>query len=145
MFLCAFVYSCPLKAQEHTNTNQLVIAANDSVFKGKFSNKEYNVYIDLDFYHQNKLIQGQEFLGEVPGYFGDYKDARKWIFTDATLIDAHTANLVITNDYGSEDLEATLTYHPEDSTYTLRQGSGSTMKIARNRKWVKIPKHISFK
>lgn len=145
MLLSAMDFSYPSKAQVPAEGNDIEIAANDSVFIGRFCNKEYDVYIDMDLYHQNRLIQGQEFLGEVPGYLGDFKDARKWIFTDATFIDPHTIQLSITNDYGSEDLEATLTYIPKDSTFTLRQGKGSAIKIARNRKWVKIPNTISFK
>ena len=26
----------------------------DSTFKGRYYNKEYNIYIDMDLYHQNK-------------------------------------------------------------------------------------------
>lgn len=47
------------------------------------------------------------------------------------------------NDYGSEDLQATLTKN-NDGTYTLKQIEGSTIKIARNRKWVKMPKTLIF-
>lgn len=117
----------------------------DSAFKGRYFNKEYNIYIDMDLYLQNKQIPGQEFLGEVAGYLGDNIDSRKWIFTGATLVNNHTAKLSITNDYGSEDLKATLTYHPEDSTYVLKQEEGSAIKIARSRKWVKLPNSIIFK
>ena len=117
----------------------------DSAFKGRYYNKEFNIYIDMDLYHQNKLIPGQEFLGEVAGYLGDNIDSRKWIFTDVTLVNNHTAKLSITNDYGSEDLKATLTHHPKESTYVLKQEEGSAIKIARNRKWVKLPNSIIFK
>ena len=58
----------------------------DSTFKGRYYNKEYNIYIDMDLYHQNKLIPGQEFLGEVAGYLGDNIDSRKWIFTDVCFL-----------------------------------------------------------
>ena len=57
----------------------------------------------------------------------------------------HTANLEIINDYGAEDLTATLSYNPKDSVYTLKQNAGSTIKIARNRKWVKLPSTMQFK
>ena len=53
------------------------------------------------------------------------------------------ATIAVINDYGSEDLTATLTVNP-DGTYTLRQEKGSVLKIARNRKWVKLPKSLVF-
>lgn len=121
------------------------IAANDSVFMGRIVNDECSIYIDMNLYKQNVICAGQEFLGEMAGYLGDFKDSRKWMFTNADLTSAHKAKLVITNDYGSEDLEATLTYIPSDTTYVLEQGDGSTMKIARNRKWQKLPPKIVFK
>ena len=84
----------------------------------------------------------QEILGELPGFFGDQKDSRKWLITGAE-VKGNTAYLEIVNDYGSEDLEAELTLE-KDGTYTLEQKKGSTIKIARNRKWVKIPKKLTF-
>ena len=78
----------------------------------------------------------------MPGYFGDRRDSRKWLITDAE-IDGNVAHLSIINDYGSEDLVADLVAL-SDGTYELQQKDGSSMKIARNRKWVKIPKKLVF-
>lgn len=114
-----------------------------TVFQGYLYNKKYNVYICMDFYHNNIVVPYQELFGELPGYFGDKQDGRKWLFTSATIRDKHTADLQITNDYGSEDLVAMLT-QVNDSTFRLKQGKGSTMKIARNRKWVKMPTELDF-
>ena len=58
-------------------------------------------------------------------------------------IQGNKALLTIVNDYGSEDLTATL-IHNTDGTFTLRQDSGSAIKIVKDRKWVKIPKVITF-
>jgi len=119
------------------------IAQSDStLFKTQLSNKEYDVYLNIDFYHKNLKVPGQELFGEMPGYFGDRRDSRKWLITDAT-IDGKTAHLSIINDYGSEDLTADLVILP-DGSYELQQKDGSSMKIARNRKWVKIPKKLKF-
>ena len=101
------------------------------------------MYIRIDLNSKQIRVPGQDIFGFVPGFFGDYEDARKWLFTDAELMNSHTAKLQIVNDYGSEDLEATLSYE-KDGTYVLTQGSGSVLKIARNRKWVKIPKKLVF-
>ena len=79
----------------------------------------------------------------MAGYFGDCQDGRKWLFTSATIKNDHLAEIEIINDYGSEDLKATLT-KVNDSTFILRQGEGSTIKIARNRKWQKMPKELTF-
>jgi hypothetical protein len=114
----------------------------DGVFKGYFVNEKYNVYIRINLYQNNLSIPGQAVFGEVPGYFADRNDSRKWIFTSAK-INGNTAYLEIINDYGSEDLEATFT-KKNDSIYVLKQTDGSQLKIARNRKWVNIPKTLEF-
>ena len=119
------------------------MAQTDStLFKGKITNKEYDVYMNIDFYHKNLKVPGQELFGEMAGYFGDRRDSRKWLITDAD-IEGKTAHLSIINDYGSEDLTADLIALP-DSSYELQQKEGSNLKIARNRKWVKIPKKLKF-
>ena len=54
------------------------MAQTDStLFKGKITNKEYDVYMNIDFYHKNLKVPGQELFGEMPGYFGDRRDSRK--------------------------------------------------------------------
>ena len=113
-----------------------------TTFKGRISNKEYNVYLQIDFYKNDIKVPGQEIFGTMPGFFGDWKDSRKWLITDAT-IEGNTAHLSIINDYGSEDLTADLVALP-DGSYELQQKDGSALKIARNRKWVKVPKKMSF-
>lgn len=122
----------------------VVFAQGDKPFKGYFVNSEYNVYLKIDFYANNILVPGQEIFGEMPGFFGDNEDGRKWLITDAEITGKDIANIALTNDVGSEDLTAILQM-PSDSTLVLRQVSGSTLKIARNRKWVKMPKKIEFK
>ena len=119
------------------------MAQNDStLFKGKITNKEFDVYMTIDFYHKNLKVPGQELFGEMSGYFGDRRDSRKWLITDAEIY-GKIAHLSIINDYGSEDLVADLIVLP-NGTYELQQKDGSSMKIARNRKWVKIPKKLVF-
>ena len=119
-------------------------AQNDStLFKGYLTNKEYDVYLQINFYDNNVKVPGQEIFGTMAGFLGDKKDSRKWLITDATIEDK-VAHLSIINDYGSEDLTANL-LKQEDGTYVLQQLNGSTIKIARNRKWVKLPKKLTFK
>ncbi len=113
-----------------------------TTFKGTLTNKEYNVYLKIDFYNQNVKVPGQEIFGDVAGFFGDYQDGRKWLITDVSIV-GQTASLSITNDYGSEDLTAELSFTPEGK-YIFKQLKGSTMKIARNRKWLKLPKTLEF-
>lgn len=133
VFTFLFVFmALTIGAQEDTIT-----------FKGYLYNSEYDVYLDINFYQNNILVPHQEIFGEIPGYFGDNRDSRKWLFTSAKITNHTTAQLAITNDYGSEDLTATLRKNP-DGTYTLIQEEGSTLKIARNRKWVKMPKELIF-
>ena len=115
----------------------------DSIFKGRIENAEYQVWIEMNFYENNVKVPQQAVLGELPGYFGAKRDSRKWLILD-TDIKGNIATITLVNDYGSEDLVATLTRN-SDGTYTLAQKSGSTLKIAVNNKWVKIPKKLVFK
>ena len=113
-----------------------------TIFKGYLSNNEYEVYLQINFYQNDIKVPGQEIFGTIAGFLGDRKDSRKWLITDAA-IEGKTAHLSIINDYGSEDLMADLTLE-SDGTYSLKQITGSNIKIARNRKWVKIPKKLTF-
>lgn len=120
-----------------------IIAQKDStIFKGYLSNNEYEVYLQINFYQNDIKVPGQEIFGTIAGFLGDRKDSRKWLITNAA-IEGKTAHLSIINDYGSEDLIADLTLE-SDGTYSLKQITGSNIKIARNRKWVKIPKKLTF-
>ena len=120
-------------------------AQDDKPFQGNIYNKDYKVFIRFNLYEDKITIPGQEVFGEMPGYLKADDDGRCWLITDSKIAeDNKSATLYITNDYGSEDLEATLTL-TTDSTFTLKQGEGSTIKLARNRKWVKLPKTLEFK
>lgn len=120
-----------------------VLRKDSTTFKGYLYNEKYNVYIVMDFYHNNVTVPNQEIYGEMPGYFGDRQDGRKWLFTDAKIISKDKAEIQITNDYGSEDLTATLTAI-DGKKFRLRKKEGSTLKIARNRKWLKMPNELDF-
>ncbi len=116
-------------------------AQNLKVFKGYLYNNEYQVYLDIDFYQKNILVPNQEIFGQLPGYFGAKRDTRKWLITDAKISNDSTAQISIINDYGSEDLSATL-HRDKNGQYILKQSEGSTIKIVVDRKWVKIPKTL---
>ncbi len=115
----------------------------DKYFNGYFYNSEYQVYLKINFSDNDVVVEGQEVFGALPGYFGAIRDTRKWLITDAKKKSQNVYSLGITNDYGSEDLAATLRYNG-DGTYTLKQVSGSRIKIVVNRKWVKIPAELIF-
>lgn len=119
-------------------------AQSDKVFHTYIYNDEFKVYMDINLYENNIIVPNQELFGETPGYFGAKRDERKWLITSAKIDGKNTATLEIVNDYGSEDLTATLTFNPEDGSYVLKQKSGSRIKIVVNRKWVKIPTELKF-
>lgn len=119
-------------------------AQSDKVFHTYIYNDEFKVYMDINLYENNVIVPDQELFGEIPGYFGAKRDQRKWLITSAKIDGKNSATLEIVNDYGSEDLTATLTFNPEDGSYMLRQKSGSRIKIVVNRKWVKIPTELKF-
>ena len=115
-----------------------------NVFTGYLYNSEYQVFLKINFVEKNVVSETQPLFGEMPGYFGAKRDMREWFITDAKVVNKKTAKLNITNDYGSEDLTATLSYNGNGS-YTFTQQDGSTIKIVVNRKWLKLPKKLIFK
>ena len=134
LFVLMFVFLVSVK----------LAAQSDKVFHTYIYNDEFKVYMDINLYENNVIVPDQELFGELPGYFGAKRDQRKWLITSAKIDGKNSATLEIVNDYGSEDLTATLTYNPEDGSYVLKQKSGSRIKIVVNRKWVKIPTELKF-
>ena len=126
------------------STNSVYAQSADStIFKGYFLNKEYNVYLRINFYDRDIVVSGQEVFGELPGYIAKEGSGYCWMVTDVT-ISGNKAEMEMVNDYGSEDLTATLTQE-NDSVYTLRQLKGSTIKLPNNGKWQKLPATMTFK
>lgn len=115
----------------------------DSTFCGKFIDAENNTYLVLDLDSQKVIVPGQEFFGEMAGYLGQKNDSRLWFITSADRISKDKAKIYLTNDYGSEDLEATLV-RLSNGNICLKQGSGSRIKIVVNRKWQKLPNEIIY-
>ncbi len=113
-------------------------------FCGTLSNDEYNVYLTIDFHSEGISVPGHEILGKLPGYLAKRRNSFYWLVTSARLSGKRKAELELINDYGSEDLEATLT-QKDDSTFVLTQGDGSTLKVPNNGKWQKLPKKLEFK
>ena len=106
-------------------------------------NNEYEVYLRIDFYNESIIVPGNELYGKLPGYLGKKNNSFCWPVTAAKIKDEQTAELNLINDYGSEDLTATL-IRENDTLYTLKQGKGSTLKVPKNGKWQKLPKTLPF-
>ncbi len=119
------------------------VYAQDKPFATTLYNKEYNIYLVLDFYGRAVTIPDQAFLGTMDGYLGDNEDFRKWFILDSKVVSETVAECDIINTEGSEDLHATITANA-DGTYTLCRTAGSTLRIARQKKWVKLPKTLTF-
>ena len=113
-------------------------------FQAYLYNEEYEVYLQIDFYDESVSVPGNELYGQLPGYLGKKNNSFCWPITTAKLKNAKTAELNLINDYGSEDLAATLTCE-NDSTYTLKQGKGSALKVPKNGKWQKLPGTLTLK
>lgn len=153
VYLCKQIQQIKKKTMKSTILSILLslicfsaYSQSEGPFKAYIYNKEYKVYMRINLYDNDIKIPGQEIFGEIGGFLRSDDDSRCWIITSAEVNEKkHTANLEIINDYGSEDLTATLSYNPKDSVYTLKQNAGSTIKIARNRKWVKLPSTMQFK
>ena len=112
-------------------------------FRAYLYNNEYDVYLRIDFYDESITIPRQELDGKLPGYLGKKNNSFCWVITSAE-VSGQTAHLSMINDYGSEDLTATLTAK-SDSLFELKQEEGSTLKVPKNGKWQKLPKTLELK
>lgn len=113
-------------------------------FRAYLYNNTYNVYLRINFYDQDVTVPGQELYGKLPGYLGKLHNSFCWVITSCEIKDEKKAEMQLINDFGSEDLNATLT-RENDSIYVLKQGSGNTIKVPNNGKWQKLPKTLEFK
>lgn len=113
-------------------------------FRAYLYNNEYNVYLRINFYDQDISVPGQDLYGKLPGYLGKLHNSFCWVITDCKVKDEQHAEMQLINDFGSEDLTATLTWL-NDSTYELKQGTGSTIKVPNKGKWQKLPKTLILK
>ena len=111
----------------------------------------------LDLYGESITVPGLELYGELPGYLSKKRNSFCWLIT-SSKIDGDKAELQMINDYGSEDLTATLTVENDslyvlkqvegvenDSLYVLKQVEGSTLKVPKDGKWQKLPSKLVFK
>ena len=112
-------------------------------FRAYLINKEYSVYLRIDFYQESISVPGQDLYGKLPGYLSKQHNSFCWLITSAE-VEGNKATLQMINDYGSEDLTATLTAE-SDSVYVLKQIEGSTLNIPNNGKWQKLPKTLELR
>ena len=112
-------------------------------FRAYLFNKEYNVFLKIDFYKQDITVPGQDLYGELPGYLSKRSNTFCWLITSVD-VKGNTATLQMINDYGSEDMTATLTAK-SDSIFVLKQIDGGTLKVPNNGKWQKLPKTMELK
>ena len=112
-------------------------------FRAYLYNSEYDVFLRIDFYDESITVPGQDLYGSLPGYLGKTHNTFCWLITTAQ-VKGHTAHIALINDYGSEDLTATLTVK-NDSLYELKQVEGSVLRVPKNGKWQKLPKTLTLK
>jgi hypothetical protein len=116
----------------------------DKSFRAYLYNNEFSVYLRINFYDQDVEVPGQPLYGKLPGYLGKEHNSFCWVITSCKVKNEEKAELQLINDFGSEDLTATLT-RVNDSLYVLRQEAGSTLKVPKNGKWQKLPKRFVLK
>ena len=113
-------------------------------FHAYLYNSTYRVYLQINLYDKNVSVPGHELYGELPGYLGKKDYSFCWAITSCEVKNDHETELQLINDYGSEDLTATLTCE-NDSIFVLQQQKGSTLKVPHKGKWQKLPKTLTFK
>lgn len=116
--------------------------ADSNVFRAYLIDKESDVYMEISLQDQDIVISGQEVFGKVAGYLARKGNSFCWIITSAT-VKGKRAELEMVNDYGSDDLTATLTL-VNDSTYTLEQKAGAALKVPVSGKWKKLPHTLTL-
>lgn len=117
---------------------------NNDAFRAYLVNNEYEVYLRINFYDQDITVPGQDLYGMLPGFLGKKHNSFCWVITSCEVKNEKKAVMQLINDFGSEDLTATLE-RKNDSIYILKQGSGSTIKVPHKGKWRKLPSSIEFK
>ena len=114
-----------------------------NLFKGYFVNEDLNVYMRMDL--QNSMdIPDHELFGPLPGFLAKQHNGFYWLIIDAHIKNNKKATIQLVNDYGSEDLTATIRI-PNDSVMILEQVEGSPIKVPKDGKWFKLPSKITFK
>lgn len=121
----------------------LLAQSNCDIFRAYLINKQYDVFLKIDLCDESIVVPGQDLYGSLPGYFGKRTNSFCWVITSAE-VNGKKAMLTMINDFGSEDLVASLT-QKNDSVYILRQEEGSTLKMAQGGKWQKMPKTLELK
>ena len=116
----------------------------NDAFRAYLYNNQYEVYLRINFYEQDITVPGQDLYGQLPGYLGKLHNSFCWVITSCKVKNDKKAEMQLINDFGSEDLKATLT-RQNDSIYILKQEEGNTIKVPRNGKWQKLPKTLELK
>jgi len=116
----------------------------NKVFKGYFYNNEYDIYLIIDLYEMDVEVPNHSMFGNLPGYLGKRLNNFYWLVTSGKIKNNSNAELDMINDFGSEDTKISLK-QINDSTFIFRQEEGSTIKIANNGKWQKLPKELKLK
>lgn len=117
---------------------------NNYMFKGHFFNSEYNVYLKIDLHGDGIIVPDHDLFGPLPGYLGKMNNSFFWLITSKNIKNKTFANIELINDYGSEDLSASLSLK-NDSTLVLKQLKGSEIKVPNKGKWQKLPAELVFK
>ena len=117
---------------------------NNYMFKGYFFNGEYNVYLKIDLHGDGIIVPDHDLFGPLPGSLGKMNNSFFWLITSKNIKNKKFANIELINDYGSEDLSASLSLK-NDSTLVLKQLKGSEIKVPNKGKWQKLPAELVFK
>ena len=84
-------------------------------FRAYLYNKEYGVFLKIDLCDESITIPDQDFYGSLPGYMGKKVNNFIWLITSAEVKEK-SAKLTMINEFGSEDLIASLV-RENDSLY----------------------------
>ena len=140
---CMLLLATQVSAQGLQPDLSASVQTDSTVFHAHIYNKEYDVSMHINFYDADIIVPQMELFGALPGYLTNGHAVFCWLVTEAELRDEHTADLVLVNESGTEDLTATLTC-VNDSTYTLNGQKGSPLKVLKGRKWQKLPSSMTF-
>ena len=143
LFAWLLLLSAGMSAQEVQGGDVTSGIKDSTSFHAHIYNKEYDVSMHINFYDADIIVPQMELFGPLPGYLTNGHSVFCWLITDVELRDDHTAELILINESGTDDLTGTLTCD-NDSTYTLQQQKGSSLKVLKGKKWQKLPTSMTF-
>ena len=113
-------------------------------FKGTFECCDFKIKLVVDLYEESINVPGMSMFGPLNGYLNGNDLYCTWYVSTVRETDDNSAIVNFSNELGSETQTVELSLK-NDSTLTLRQKGGNTLKKVVGKKLQKLPSDLTFK